>query len=246
MRFHIDLWCFNLNDIPSNEQLLESWLQLLPSNESDRIRRYRHRVDQWRSLIGRLLVRCWLIQQHQCVWSDIRMTTGIYGKPSTRGYYITGTCNTNQLLDSMQYQFSSDEWQTISAQLAMQSDHTLSGLMARWALKEATVKSLGWGIAHPDLRLNELSFQFTNPQDIVSSEDEQKVILCSDIDVKINNSMLASKHWQFQLNRLDTNHLMALAITLPFSATDPASDNIPRHPIRITWQQLLEWITLYT
>ncbi|RKP25517.1 4'-phosphopantetheinyl transferase superfamily, partial [Syncephalis pseudoplumigaleata] len=61
--------------------LFDCWLSLLPSNESDRIRQYRQQADRWRSLVGRLLARCWLIQQFHCAWSDIRMAPGPYGKP---------------------------------------------------------------------------------------------------------------------------------------------------------------------
>ncbi|KAI9598898.1 hypothetical protein BDF19DRAFT_410302 [Syncephalis fuscata] len=295
MSLIVDLWSFSLKDVKFDDQLLSHLLSLLPVGESNSIRQYRHIKDQLRSLIGKLLTRCWLVQQFQCAWTDVKVQIGDYGKPmysitsstarmissfdvnvSHHGDWIafagiavdtsintandaawsigvdivTTELDTNSysttsdaLFESLQEQFSLDEQRSICASSTTNPNYKMLALMTRWALKEAVVKALGWGIAHDDLAINGLSFQFTHSDLLPTAK--QTTIYHSDIQFDVTNPQLNKNQWQFQLNYIDNHHIMALAI-MSTSNSHHSDIALPVHPTTITNQQLLGWINSYT
>ncbi len=63
------------------DQPLTDWLPLLPPSERERAARYRFAEDQWRFVIGRLMIRGVMAQYADCSPCDLPLATNRYDRP---------------------------------------------------------------------------------------------------------------------------------------------------------------------
>jgi phosphopantetheinyl transferase len=81
MTFIVEHWLFSIDNWSVDEQQFQAYLSMLPAVEQQRIRRCHRRQDQLRSLAGKLLTRCWLLQYIRQTWSALQLTTTESGRP---------------------------------------------------------------------------------------------------------------------------------------------------------------------